>query len=98
MRLPGIEPPNSAPVPSRGLGPRRSRTPCLHPLLITDQPDFADDAVSAIHARHGERFGSGDGEREASMTRQMPYEPLPASVLFALGWSLIGSAVMQTLS
>jgi hypothetical protein len=30
----------------------------------------------------GERFGSGDGEREAPMTRQMPYEPLPASVLF----------------
>lgn len=27
---------------------------------------------------------SGDGEREASMTRQMPYEPLPASVLFSL--------------
>ena len=33
----------------------------------------------------GERLGSGDGEREASMTRQMPFEPLPASVLFALG-------------
>ena len=33
-----------------------------------------------------ERPGSGDGEREASMTRQMPFEPLPASVLFALGW------------
>ena len=32
----------------------------------------------------GERLGSGDGEREASMTRQMPFEPLPASVLFAL--------------
>ena len=32
----------------------------------------------------GECFGSGDDEREASMTRQMPYEPLPASVLFAL--------------
>ena len=32
-----------------------------------------------------ERFGSGDGEREAAMTRQMPYEPLPASVLFAFG-------------
>jgi hypothetical protein len=29
-----------------------------------------------------ERLGSGDGEREALMTRQMPYEPLPASVLF----------------
>jgi hypothetical protein len=32
-----------------------------------------------------ERPGSGDGEREASMTRQMPFEPLPASVLFCLG-------------
>ena len=31
-----------------------------------------------------ERLGSGDGEREASMTRQMPFEPLPASVLFGL--------------
>jgi len=30
-----------------------------------------------------ERFGSGDGEREASMTRQIAFEPLPASV-FAL--------------
>jgi len=35
-----------------------------------------------------ERLGSGDGEREALITRQMPYEPLPASVLLALGfWS-----------
>jgi hypothetical protein len=56
--------------------------------------------IYVVEARHGlgEQLGSGDGEREASMTRQMPYEPLPASVLFALGWSLIGSAVMQTLS
>jgi hypothetical protein len=37
------------------------------------------------HIEVGERFGSGDGEREASMTPQMPYEPLPASVLFAIG-------------
>jgi hypothetical protein len=29
--------------------------------------------------------GSGNGKGEASMSRQMPYEPLPASVLFALG-------------
>ena len=36
-----------------------------------------------------QRFGSGDGEREASMTRQMPYEPLPASVLFALGLAVM---------
>ena len=35
-------------------------------------------------ASGAERFGSGDGEREASMTRQMPFEPLPASVLFGL--------------
>jgi len=41
-----------------------------------------------FYAGGGERFGSGDGEREASMTRQMPYEPLPASVLFALGGSI----------
>lgn len=30
----------------------------------------------------GQRFGSGHGEREASMTRLMPFEPLPASGLF----------------
>jgi hypothetical protein len=28
-----------------------------------------------------QRLGSGDGERETLLTRQMPYEPLPASVL-----------------
>lgn len=31
---------------------------------------------------HGERFRSGDGESEALMTRQINYEPLPASDLF----------------
>jgi hypothetical protein len=31
-----------------------------------------------------QRLGSGDGERKTLLTRQMPYEPLPASVLFAL--------------
>ena len=34
-----------------------------------------------------ERLGSGDGERKTLLTRQMPYEPLPASVLFALVFS-----------
>ena len=34
-----------------------------------------------------QRPGSGDGERKTLLTRQMPYEPLPASVLFALGGS-----------
>ena len=38
----------------------------------------------------GERFGSGDGERKTLLTRQMPYEPLPASVLFALVWPNVG--------
>jgi hypothetical protein len=32
-----------------------------------------------------ERFGSGAGERDASMTRQIAFEPLPASVWFAFG-------------
>ena len=34
----------------------------------------------------GERFGSGDGERKTLLTRQTAFEPLPASVLFGLGW------------
>jgi len=32
----------------------------------------------------GERFGSGDGERKTLLTRQIAFEPLPASVLFGL--------------
>jgi hypothetical protein len=31
-----------------------------------------------------ERLGSGDGERETLLTRQIASEPLPASVLFGL--------------
>jgi hypothetical protein len=34
----------------------------------------------------GERFGSGDGEGWTLNARQIAFEPLPASVLFALGW------------
>jgi hypothetical protein len=33
-------------------------------------------------AKLGERFGSGDGERKTLLTRQIAFEPLPASVLF----------------
>jgi hypothetical protein len=29
-----------------------------------------------------ERLGSGDGERKTLLTRQIAFEPLPASVLF----------------
>jgi len=35
-----------------------------------------------------QRFGSGDGERKTWLTRQIAFEPLPASVLFALVWPL----------
>ena len=42
-----------------------------------------DDLVSA------ERLGSGDGERKTLLTRQIAFEPLPASVLFALCWSVV---------
>jgi hypothetical protein len=44
----------------------------------------------------GGRLGSGDGERKTLLTRQMAFEPLPASVLlnefallkrFAMLWS-----------
>jgi hypothetical protein len=31
-----------------------------------------------------ERLGSGDGERKTLLTRQIAFEPLPASVLFAI--------------
>jgi hypothetical protein len=38
-----------------------------------------------------ERFGSGDGERKTLLTRQIAFEPLPASVLFGFGgeWWLV---------
>jgi hypothetical protein len=34
-----------------------------------------------------ERLGSGGGERKTLLTRQIAFEPLPASVLFAFVWS-----------
>ena len=37
----------------------------------------------------GERLGSGDGERKTLLTRQIAFEPLPASVLFALVWPMV---------
>jgi len=32
----------------------------------------------------GKRLGSGDGERKTLLTRQIAFEPLPASVLFGV--------------
>ena len=46
----------------------------------------------------GERPGSGEGEREASMTRQMPFEPLPASVSPLFGGECISYQLQSQLS
>jgi hypothetical protein len=40
-----------------------------------------------------QRLGSGDGERKALLTRQIAFEPLPASVLFGLGYCGFGYVV-----
>ena len=41
------------------------------------------------------RLGSGDGERKTLLTRQIAFEPLPASVLFALcGGVFIDGAIV----
>jgi hypothetical protein len=37
----------------------------------------------------GQRLGSGDGERKTLLTRQIAFEPLPVSVLFALVWPMV---------
>ncbi len=42
-----------------------------------------EDVEGSFHFL-AERFGSGDGERKTLLTRQIAFEPLPASVLFAL--------------
>jgi phosphohistidine phosphatase SixA len=50
-----------------------------HAKSAWDQPGLSD------HDRPlNERLGSGDGERKTLLTRQIAFEPLPASVLFAL--------------
>jgi len=44
------------------------------------------------------RFGSGDGERKTLLTQQIAFEPLPASVLFAVvrSWFLfIGASEVR---
>ena len=41
-----------------------------------------------------ERHGSGDGEGWTLQTRQIAFEPLPASVLFALEYPVIWREVL----
>ena len=44
-----------------------------------------------------QRFGSGDGERKTLLTRQIASEPLPASVLFGLGFGVVTAHVIDLL-
>ena len=44
----------------------------------------------------GERLGSGDGESKTLLTRQIAFEPLPASVLLALGLEGDGDRFMMS--
>jgi hypothetical protein len=69
-----------------------SRRSCINWSKIRDQLEWVMHLSNFLQLSHGiglnylaQRLGSGDGERVASMTRQMPYEPLPASVLFGFG-------------
>ena len=39
-----------------------------------------------------ERLGSGDGERKTLLTRQIAFEPLPASVLLGVAGVFIGAS------
>ncbi len=71
--------------------PAKARSHCLtisehHSERIT--PPFNSSSSRATRYSHescgsvfiGERFGSGDGERKTLLTRQIAFEPLPASV------------------
>jgi hypothetical protein len=50
---------------------------------------FLSDGIYFAHMhgelwRLAERLGSGDGERKTLLTRQIAFEPLPASVLLGV--------------
>lgn len=49
--------------------------------------------MGRVLAVHGNRFGSGESEREASITRQMAFESLPESVLLGGVGSFRGTGV-----
>ena len=54
------------------------------------------DCINHLHTGPGflgERLGSGDGEGWTLLTRQIAFEPLPASVLLGLG-SICGSQLI----
>lgn len=53
-------------------------------VAIAASEDFSEHVVWFSVASCTERLGSGDGERKTLLTRQIAFEPLPTSVLFAL--------------
>ena len=78
-----------------GVHPRRRRVLLSPPMSSKTTPkclhcneDYHRDPRNgggSATARSRKRLGSGDGERKTLLTRQIAFEPLPASVLFALG-------------
>jgi hypothetical protein len=52
------------------------------------------DQVAVVTEILAERLGSGEAERKTLLTRQIAFEPLLASVLFAFGWSVKVHEVM----
>jgi hypothetical protein len=50
--------------------------------MLSQIPHFTLEATVTVFS--AERLGSGDGEGKTWLTRQIAFEPLPASILFAL--------------
>jgi len=64
-----------------------SQAQILSKVPLEAEADVSSKTWGAPRSRDAlpaERLGSGDGERKTLMTRQMRFEPLPASVLFGL--------------
>ena len=68
---------------------RTCRSGKLHHPFLNAEGDLLDGNLRLMKHHEwrcwlGERLGSGDGERKTLLTRQIAFQPLPASVLLAL--------------
>ena len=62
---------------------RRPSDPMVVFGVQVRKPSCLERPQTVVAARsEDERLGSGDGERKTLLTRQIAFEPLPASVLF----------------
>lgn len=52
--------------------------------IYVENDEHSEERSSGGLGFRAERFGSGDGERKMLLTRQIAFESLPASVLFAV--------------